>query len=146
MMKINIVFFLLIILNTSANTIERKYDIICGTIPLSIGSCGKECEYEYNHNERSLTITGKKIDDYKSPLDVPWKSQMKRIVNITFNEIEHIGKNSFNGAKSLIELIIPSSVNSIGRNAFTNSNLKKIKYEGNKSLCENNIDAFEMFK
>ena len=124
-MKFNIIFFLFI-LNVFANTIEDE--IICGTVPISIGSCGEECEYEYNHNERILKITGKKMDDYKSPLEVPWYLQIERIEHIIFNEIEHIGENSFNGAKSLTELIIPLSVNAIGRNAFTNSNLKNIKY------------------
>ena len=124
---IKIVYILLFILsNTSANTIERKYDIICGAVPRTKGSCGEECEYEYNHNERILKITGKKMDDYKSPLEVPWYLQIENIENITLNGIEHIGENSFNGAKSLTEIIIPSSVNSIGRNAFTNSNIKNL--------------------
>ena len=60
-MKINLILFLLfIILNVLANTVEEKYDIICGAVPLSIGSCGEGCEYEYNHNERVLKIIGKK--------------------------------------------------------------------------------------
>ena len=96
------IFLLLIILNTSANTIEKKYDIICGKIPRTKGTCGEECEYVYNHNERVLNLTGKKMNDYKSPLEVPWYLQMENIENITFNEIERIGENSFNGATSFI--------------------------------------------
>ena len=45
------------------------------------------------------------MDDYKSPLEVPWYLQIENIVNITFNGIEHIGENSFNGAKSLTDFL-----------------------------------------
>ena len=113
--------------------------MFCGGIPLSSGVCGTDCIFEYNHNERSLTISGSEIQNYKTLKQIPWYPQMKRIQNITFIGIKRIGNNSFNGAMKLFEIRIPSNIISIGKDAFSNcKNLKIIRYEGMTNPCVEN--------
>ena len=129
-------------LNTKSNIIQNE--IICGKIPRTKGTCGEECEYIYNHNEQSLNITGKKMDNYKSPLEVPWFLQMENIKYIWLNGIENIGENSFNGAINLNEIIIPESVVTIGRNAFMNcKKLKLVEFKGKDNPCDENNSVFD---
>ena len=50
MIKIFIkIILILFIVNVKAND-----KLICGTIPLSFGSCGDNCEWNYNHNTKTL--------------------------------------------------------------------------------------------
>ena len=45
---------------------EQKQKRFCGTIPLSIGKCGEECEYYFRHNTKIFEIKGEVIEDYES--------------------------------------------------------------------------------
>ena len=126
----SIIFLLIIVITVSANnfksislkqnTQQKKYDILCGVIPRTKGNCGNECEFEFNHNERKLTINGKQMNDYISPLEVPWYVQMKRIETIVFKQTIHIGSNAFNGATQILSISLPETIESIGENAFRN--------------------------
>ena len=130
---IKIILLLLFIINIQSND-----DLICGRIPISIGICGDDCTFEFNHDEKKLTITGTKINDYKTPYEIPWYLQMDYIEKIIFDGITYIGKNSFTNTKSLTNITIPSTVINIEKNAFSGSQLKIIKYEGLNDPCKNN--------
>ena len=63
----------------------------------------------------------------------------ENIKSVIFKNVTNIGSNSFYGAVSLTEVIIPESVVSIGKNAFAYcENLKKVQYNGFDNPCDEN--------
>ena len=44
--------------------------MICGIIPKSIGTCGKNCSFEYYHNENRLVLNGTKMDKFKTTTEM----------------------------------------------------------------------------
>ena len=138
MIKIILILF---VVNVRANN-----KLICGTIPLSFGKCGDDCEWSYNHNTKTLTINGTEMNDFYSSEQIPWFSKSERIENIIFDGITKIGMNSFINTKSLYNLTIPKSVVYIGKGVFSDSSLKNVVYEGLKNPCESGINAFVNIK
>ena len=101
--------FLLLCISFSFSTIiksEEQEDLLCGSEPISIGNCGKQCNFTYYHIERKLEIEGEEMDDFDQIFSIPWYLQLQNIKTIELKNIKNIGKNAFISTTSLNSIII----------------------------------------
>ncbi|MBE6660086.1 MAG: hypothetical protein E7605_01600 [Ruminococcaceae bacterium] len=110
---------------------ERLYNLLYGTgttppnppvtHPTS-GTCGFSANWEYNPVTKTLTISGSgPAESYASASEAPWSPYMDQIETLIVTEtISILGSNSLNGATSLKNVTLPSTLMGIGENAFNN--------------------------
>ena len=87
----------------------------------SSGKCGLACAWTLD-DEGTLTISGSgRMTDYSknSYQSIPWYSHMAEIKKAVIDGPETIGERAFFYARNMKEVVIGSSVKSIGEAAFT---------------------------
>lgn len=87
------------------------------------GRCGKDAWWSLD-DEGNISITGTgEIDNY-TIVSMPWYTVRDRIRSVQIEDgITGIGSNAFNNCTSLKEIILPDSLNKIGKMAFGNTDL-----------------------
>ena len=87
-------------------------------------SCGDNCKWIFDEKTKMLLVRGSgKMRDYERKLfsasTIPWSSKREQIENVVLSEgIMTIGQRTFHSC-SLTSITIPSSVTTIGKNAFS---------------------------
>ena len=113
---------------------EYQEDKVCGKEVVSRGTCGDHCEWKYNHNQKSLTITGSKMDDFHSIYSIPWHSRLSEIKTIIIDGPENISKRAFIQTESLESILIKTNLTSVHAKAFEKSEIKVLNIREQKIL------------
>ena len=100
------------------------------------GSCGDSLTWDLD-DTGTLTITGQgAMSNYNYSSDVPWYSQSSSIKTIVVAEgVTSIGNYAFYNLASLTSATLPSTVLSIGSDAFRSSSLTSIP-QSEIRLCQ----------
>ena len=113
---------------SSKHTYSDSKDFICDV-------CDEAVEFDWSLNDTELIIRGKgNIPDYDIPweyaaIKAPWGTDITKI-NIQ-DGIKSIGKYAFFNSTSLVSIVIPKSVTSIGDSAFDSCHsLRSVYYCG----------------
>ncbi|MDR1878305.1 MAG: leucine-rich repeat domain-containing protein [Bacteroidales bacterium] len=89
---------------------------------IASGSCGENLEWFLTGEKDNymLTVSGTgDMKDYKWNDKTPWENYRSAITIIKINSgVASIGNQAFKDCSSLTSIIIPNSVNSIGRRHF----------------------------
>ncbi len=87
---------------------------------LTSGSCGEHLQWSYNSETRAFVITGYgDMYDYDQTADRPWDVEGGYATSISLPDgLTHIGNNSFRSFNHVTKITIPTSVISIGIDAF----------------------------
>ena len=111
-------------------------------VPMSASAAsGATGNCKWALNGGNLVISGNGVmDDYSSPLDVPWYSYRNSINSITINEgVTRIGVYAFMECRNFTSVTIPSSVTAINNYAFEDcTGLTKVNVTDLTKWC--NID------
>ena len=99
------------VMNDSHSSIALQYE--------PAGFTGINSESLYLTSKVGTALTG----DFEDVTEIPWYLQMANIKSIVLKDVKHIGKNSFNGANLINEIII-KVLNSACANATNNFNMK----------------------
>ncbi len=89
------------------------------TTPVT-GSLPNNLTWTYNTTTRTLTISGSgSMAAFTNTNPIPWASYMSQIEKLVVSEnVQSIAPSAFNGASALHTLTLPSTLTSIGANAF----------------------------
>ena len=126
----------------SSIQIPWKYseDTVCNIDAVSIGTCGTSCKWYYNHNKKTLTITGTKMNDFHSINSIPWKTRLSEIQTAIIDGPENISKRALINTTSLERMIIKTNIKTIHPQSLTESAIEYVEYQGTEQLeCDNSI-------
>lgn len=89
------------------------------------GSCGNGLRYVYTPKDKTLSVSGRGDMTDFGTAGAPWRSFYIETVEID-DGCTRVGNNAFNGKTELMNLKLPSSLTSIGSNAFAGTTLTSI--------------------
>ena len=121
------------------------------------GATGHEADVQWAFSEGTLTIskaenatTGAMADYAWSGSDAPWSSHATDITSVSIGEgITHISNYAFKGCTNFTSVVIPASVESIGKGAFytswtlANNHLSSVTFAEGSHLTTIDDYAFE---
>ncbi|MDE7360779.1 MAG: leucine-rich repeat protein, partial [Oscillospiraceae bacterium] len=93
------------------------------------GDCGDNVTWEYDEDNKTLTITGDgDMDNWTDENPAPWSDIAEDIEKVVIDDgVTSIGDNAFEGCTGLTDVTIPDSVETIGDNAFKGTSLTEVE-------------------
>jgi len=133
---------------------EKLWDLLYGggTTPTpppsqpTSGSCGTSAVWNYDAATKTLTISGSgPMTNYASAAETPWSSYMTQIETLIVAEsVSIVGSNALNGAQSLKNVSLPSTLMGVSGSAFKDCPSITYAYvdktEGTVIIGDNNKD------